>query len=92
MKERKSYKGSLKGVKGIWTDKKPRGLEVEKIITFYVPDSNKTFVKDGEYFDCVVVGDGVNIEDYSEIDDPRQAEEGKENVQTESSGSENSGE
>lgn len=45
MIERKSYKGTLSGIYGIWTDHIPEGLELEKEITFYVPDAGKIFCK-----------------------------------------------
>ena len=70
MKERQSYIGSLKGVKGVWCDKKPRGLDLEKTITFYVPDEGKVFTKDGELFDSVVLKDGEKIKDYKEVERP----------------------
>ena len=76
MKERKSYIGILNGVNGIFCDQKPEGLEVEKEITFYSADEGKVFAdKDGNLLDSVVIQDGVNIEDFVEIVDPRQKEE-----------------
>lgn len=75
MKERKSYKGTLNGIYGIWTDHMPEGLELREEITFYVPDEGKIFVKDGEYYDCVVIEGDVKIEDYQEIADPREPED-----------------
>lgn len=35
----------------------------------------KFFVKDGEYYDCVVIEGDVKIEDYQEITDPREPED-----------------
>lgn len=75
MKERKSYKGTLNGVFGIWTDKKPKGLKDVEEIVFYQADEGKTFVdKDGNRVDCVVIKDGVSIEDYTEIELPQEEE------------------
>lgn len=75
MIERKSYIGTLKGVKGVWCDKKPRGLEVEKTNTFYVADEGKVFVdKEGNMLDSVVIQDGVDIKDYTEIKQPKVEE------------------
>lgn len=75
MKERKSYIGTLKGVKGIWCDKKPRGLEVEKEVVFYVPDEDKVFVdKEGNMLDSVVIQEGIDIKDYVEIKKPKAEE------------------
>ena len=71
MKERKSYMGTLNGINGIWCDQKPEGLEVSKEITFYTPDEGKVFVKDGEFYDSVVIQDDVRIEDYEEVEDTR---------------------
>ena len=71
MKERKSYMGTLNGINGIWCDQKPEGLEVFKEITFYTPDEGKVFVKDGEFYDSVVIQDDVKIEDYEEVEDTR---------------------
>jgi hypothetical protein len=76
MKERHSYIGTLNDVNGVWCDKKPKGLKVTEEITFYSADEGKVFTKDGELFDSVVIKDGVKIEDYIEIIDPRQKEEG----------------
>ena len=78
MKERTTYIGTLKGVKGIWCDKKPRGLEVDKTITWYSADEGKVFTKDGELFDTVNLKEGESINDYIEIKDPRPSEEPKE--------------
>ena len=75
MKERHSYMGTLNSVNGVWCDKKPKGLKVAEEITFYSADEGKVFTKDGELFDSVVIKDGVKIEDYIEIIDPRQKEE-----------------
>lgn len=71
MKERKSYMGKLNGVSGIWCDTKPADLEVTKEITFYTPDEGKVFVKNGEFYDSVVINDDVKIEDYEEVEDTR---------------------
>lgn len=79
MKERHSYIGTLNDVSGVWCDKKPKGLKVTEEITFYSADEGKVFTKDGELFDSVVIKDGVKIEDYIEIIDPRNQEE-EENV------------
>lgn len=76
MKEHKSYLGKLNGVSGVWCDKKPRGLKVEKENIFYTADEGKVFTKDGELFDSVFIRDeSVKIEDYIEIKDPRPQQE-----------------
>ena len=75
MKERKSYKGTLDGVFGIWTDKKPKGIKDCETITWYSADEGMKFTKDGELFDCVFLKDGEKIEDYTEIKDPTPKEE-----------------
>lgn len=76
MKERKSYIGTLNGVNGVWCDKKPKGIELKETITFYSADEGKVFAdKEGNLLDTVVIKDGVNIEDYVEIVDPRNKEE-----------------
>lgn len=74
MKERKSYIGTLNGVNGVWCDQCPEGLEVKEVITFYTPDEGKVFSKDGELFDTVIIKDGVDIKDYSEVKDERAEE------------------
>lgn len=74
MKERHSYIGKLNGISGIWCDQKPEGLELTKTVDFYTPDEGCIFVKDKEYFDSVVITDGVDINDYVEIEDPRTKE------------------
>ena len=78
MKTRKSYIGTLNGISGVWCDKKPKGLKVVEEITFYSADEGKVFTKDGELFDSVVIKDGVKIEDYIEIIDPRNQEQAEE--------------
>ena len=75
MLKRQSYIGTLNGINGVWCDKKPKGLKDVTEITFYSADEGKVFTKDGELFDSVVIKDGVKIEDYIEIIDPRQKEE-----------------
>lgn len=75
MKERKSYKGTLNGNFCICTDKKPKGLKDVEEIVFYQPDEGKVFVdKNGEQHDCVVIKDGVSIEDYTETEIPQEEE------------------
>ena len=71
MNERHSYQGVLNGVSGIWCDTKPEDLEVTKVNTFYTPDEGKVFKKGDEYFDCVVITEGVDIADYEEVEDDR---------------------
>ena len=66
----KTYKGNLNGIAGLWCGHLPEGVEVEEEITVYRPDEGKIFSKDGKLFFCVVLRDGVNIEDYQEIDMP----------------------
>lgn len=76
MIERKSYKGTLNGVFGIFTDTKPEGLELAEEVTFYSADEGKTFVdKEGNMTDTVVIIDGVDIKDYVEIVKPKEEEE-----------------
>lgn len=73
MIERHSYIGKLNGVSGVWCDQKPEGIELEKEITFYSPDTGKVFVdKEGNLVDCVVIQDGIDIADYTEIKQPKE--------------------
>lgn len=75
MKKRQSYIGTLNGVNGIFCDQKPEGIELKETITFYSADEGKVFAdKEGNLVDTVVIKDGVNIEDFVEIKDPRQEE------------------
>lgn len=74
MKTRKSYFGTLDGVKGVWCDKKPKGIELEKTVEYYVPDDGMVFTKDGDLFTCVVLKDGEKITDYVEIKEPKSEE------------------
>jgi len=69
MKKRKSYKGRLNGVASIWCDRKPEGLELEEEITFYTPDEGKIFKKGDDYGNCVIIRDGIKIEDFEEVED-----------------------
>ena len=82
MKERKSYKGTLNGVFGIWTDTKPEGVELQEEITFYVPDEGKVFVnlKTAESCDTLILQKGETLADYDEVEIPENPEE-EENVQ-----------
>ena len=70
-----TYKGKLNGVSGLWCGFCPEGVEVEEEITVYKPEDGKVFMKDGEYFDCVIQKDGVNIENYEEVIEPEESEE-----------------
>ena len=82
MKERTTYIGTLKGIKGIWCDKKPEGIELEKEITFYSPDEGKVFVdKEGNLVDCVVIQDGIDIADYTEIKQLKEETNDSEEIQ-----------
>lgn len=74
MKERHSYFGTLNGVYGMFCDVKPDGIELEKDVTWYSPDEGKVFTKDGELFDSVVITDGVDISEYTEIVKPEEKE------------------
>lgn len=67
-----TYKGYLNGVYGIYCGFKPDGLEVTEEVPVYYPDEGKVFVKDGEYYDCVILQDGESIDDYTEIIDPEE--------------------
>lgn len=73
MKERYSYIGKLNDICGVWCDNCPEGLEVKETITFYTPDEGKIFVdKKGNFVDSVVIKDGVNIKDFTEILQPQE--------------------
>ena len=73
MFERRSYKGMLNGVFGIFTDTKPEGLDLQEEVVFYVPDEDKIFVdKDGNMIDCVIITDGVDIKEFTEIVKPKE--------------------
>lgn len=75
MIKRTSYKGTLNGIFGIWIDKKPDGIELQEEITFYMPAEGKIFKKGDEYFDCVIINNGVKIEDYEEVDVQKNEEQ-----------------
>lgn len=75
MKLRKSYKGVLKGVKGVWTDKKPKGLEEVDEIEFWSADEGKVFKKGDKIVGlCVMLKDDEKIDDYVETDAPKDDE------------------
>lgn len=63
-----TYKGYLNGVYGIYCGFKPDGLEVTEEVPVYYPDEGKVFVKDGEYYDCVILQDSESIDDYTEVE------------------------
>ena len=72
MKKRKSYIGTLNGIKGVWVDKKPKEVEVEKEIVFYSPDEGKVLCsKEGELFESIIIDENTKISDFVEIVDPR---------------------
>lgn len=76
MIERKSYIGKTKdGISAVWSDKHPEDAVIENEITFYSPDEGKIFVdKEGNMTTSVVIKEGVNIEDYTEIVMPKKDE------------------
>lgn len=75
MKLRKSYKGVLKGVKGVWTDEKPKGLEKVEEIEFWSADKGKVFKKGDKIVGlCVILKDGKQISEYEEIETPKESE------------------
>lgn len=76
MKTTVSYKGILNGVHGIWCGHKPEGLEVTEEVTVYHPEEGKVFEKDGELFDCVILKPKESIKSYTEVDAPKEPEEG----------------
>ena len=69
MQIRITYKGYLNGVYGVYCGFKPDGLDVTEEIPVYYPDDGKVLVKDGELYYSVVLQDGENIDDYTEIKD-----------------------
>lgn len=77
MIERKSYVGKTKeGISAVWCDKHPKGVNIEKEIIFYSPDEGKVFVdSEGNMNHSVVIKDGVDIKDYTEIVMPKKDEE-----------------
>ena len=80
MKERKSYKGTLNGNFCICTDKKPKGLKDVEETTFYQADEGKVFVdKHGNEYDCVFLKNGLTIDDYQEIDKPKEEKDEQRN-------------
>lgn len=75
MQKHISYIGKLNGVYGVWCDKKPEGIELEKELIFYTPEEGKIFQKGDELFTTVILKEGESIEDYTEIDEPEQPKE-----------------
>ena len=73
-----TYKGELNGVKGLWCGFCPEGVEVEEEIIVYHSDKGKVFMKDGKEFSVIVLSDGESIEDYEEVEKPKETEEVKE--------------
>lgn len=63
-----TYKGYINGIYGIYCGFKPDGLEVTEEVPVYYPDEGKVFVKDGEYYDCVILQDSESIDDYTEVE------------------------
>ena len=70
MQTKTTYKGTLKGVYGIWCGFKPKGVKVEEEVLVYYPDEGKVFQKGKENFTCVVLAEGEKIEDYVEVEAP----------------------
>ena len=72
MRLRHGYYGKVNGFNAYQVDTSD-GLDiVERSIDFYSPDGGKIFSRNGELFSCVVIKDGINIEDYEEIDIPER--------------------
>jgi len=72
MEIRKTYKGTLNGAFCISCGHVEEGMEVQEEIQVCYPDEGKVFMKDGEEFSVVILKDGVNIEDYEEVDKPEE--------------------
>jgi len=74
MQTRITYKGTLNGVYGIWCGFKPENAEITEEVTVYYADEGKTFKKGDEYSNIVILSEGEKIEDYEEIEEPKEVE------------------
>lgn len=74
MKQHIAYTGKLDGISYTYCDSIPEGFEIIKEEIFYTPDEDMVFIKDGEFYDIVLIKDGVDITDYTEVKDPRTQE------------------
>ena len=71
MEIRITYKGTLKGVKGIWCGFKPDGAIIEKEFNILYPAEKKLLKKKGEEqkYHSVMLVDGDSMDNYEEVAD-----------------------
>ena len=74
MQTRTTYKGTLKGVHGIWCGFKPKGVKVEEEVIVYYSEEGKVFKKGDVTSGYVILAEGEKIEDYEEVDAPEKEE------------------
>lgn len=65
---KKTYKGYVDGVYGIYRGIKPDNLVVDEEIEVYYPDNGYVFTKDGEEFSAVILKENETINMYEEVE------------------------
>lgn len=68
------YKGTLNGVKGVWTDTQPDGVIVDDIVKFITADDSSHELQNKETKE---IQSSVIIQDESEIDNWEEVEREK---------------
>ena len=67
MEIKKTYVGTLGGIKGLWCGFKPEGVVVSEEREVLYPKEGYKLEKDSELFDCVWLKDGDIKENYKEV-------------------------
>lgn len=65
------YKGTLNGVKGVWTDTQPDGLVVNEMVKFITPDDEKNELQNKETKEkrsSVIIQDESEIDNWEEVE------------------------
>lgn len=73
MEIRITYKGTLKGTKGIWCGFKPKDIKVDKEILVLYPEEGKALVKEGNILEGPVILESEDDQNlYTEIELPKE--------------------
>lgn len=77
MEIRKTYIGKIDGKGAICCGHKPENLEVETELPILYPSENMLLKRksDGEVFDSVALTNGDSMENYEEVEAPKEEED-----------------
>ena len=65
------YKGTLNGVKGVWTDTKPEGVVVDDVVKFITADDSTNELQNKETKEkrsSVIIQDESEIDNWEEVE------------------------